>query len=203
MVAERGGPRRQVDRREEAESKFIQAAIRLITTKGFDGFTLSDVAEEAGYSRGLPRHYFGNKAGLLSEVAKYVVDVYGKDAIERQAATEPGWPRLVATIRRYASGMRQPANQALGILVTHALVEPLLRKTVAKLNARGFQALEYEIAAGIAAGNIKKTVAAATHARMIYAFLRGQMTFAALDPAYDARAVSESFIAALRSTIAA
>jgi TetR/AcrR family acrAB operon transcriptional repressor len=49
----------------------------------------------------------------------------------------------------------------------------------------------------VAAGNVADDVDASAQARLIYAFLRGQMAFAALDPSYDVMAVAEEFIAML------
>ncbi len=202
MPTVHAAPRRQIDRREEAESKFIEAAIHLITTKGFGGFSLTDVANEAGYSRGLPRHYFGSKEGLLAKVASYVMQGYANGIAEpRSATSEVGLPRLATMVRHYGRGIRSPGSQALGILATHSIVEPLLRKAVATLNATGLRAIEKEIKAGVAAGNIRPDADAGSQARIIYSFLRGQMVFAVLDPTYDPKAVSEAFIAGLQASI--
>ena len=192
--------RTQADRREEAEAKLLDAAIRLISEKGYDGFTLADVGEAAGFSRGLPAHYFGRKEVLLSRVAQHVVAQYGK-SLDQLPRSEPGLPRLAATIRQYARGMASRGNRALGLLVAQAVVEQGLRDTIAELNARGFEALEAQIKAGVAAGNVTSKVDAHAQARLIYAFLRGQMAFAALDPTYDVMAVAEEFIATLDARI--
>lgn len=58
--------RTQAERREEAEGKLLRAAIELLATRGYDGFTLAEVGKAAGYSRGLPAHYFGCKEELLA-----------------------------------------------------------------------------------------------------------------------------------------
>jgi TetR/AcrR family acrAB operon transcriptional repressor len=192
--------RTQADRREEAEARLLDAAIRLISEKGYDGFSLADVGEAAGFSRGLPAHYFGRKEVLLSRVAQHVVDQYGR-SLAQLPRSEPGLPRLAATIRQYARGMASRGNRALGLLVAQAVVEPGLRDTIAELNTRGFAALEAQIRAGIAAGNVAPDVDAPAQARLIYAFLRGQMAFAALDRTYDVMGVAEEFIAMLAERI--
>jgi TetR/AcrR family acrAB operon transcriptional repressor len=194
--------RTQADRREEAETRLLDAAIRLVAEKGYDGFSLADVGEAAGFSRGLPAHYFGRKEVLLSRVAQHVVERYA-DSLARLPRSEPGMPRLAATNRQYARGMASLGNRALGLLVAQAVVEPGLRETIAALNANGFKGLEAQIRAGVAAGNITANVNAPAQARAIYAFLRGQMAFAALDPDYDVMSVAEEFIAMLRARIGA
>jgi TetR/AcrR family acrAB operon transcriptional repressor len=192
--------RTQAVRREEAETKLLDAAIRLISEKGYDGFSLADVGDAAGFSRGLPAHYFGRKEELLSRVAQHVVDQYGQSLAERPRSA-PGIDRLADIIRQYAHGMASRGNRALGLLVAQAVVEPGLRDTIRQLNAKGFAALEAQIRAGVAAGAIDPDVDARAQARLIYAFLRGQMAFVALDPAYDVSAVAEEFIATLRARI--
>ena len=53
--------RTQEERREEAERRILEAATRIIGKTGVETFTLADVGEAAGYSRGLPAHYFKTK----------------------------------------------------------------------------------------------------------------------------------------------
>jgi AcrR family transcriptional regulator len=66
--------RTQEERREEAEQRILDAATRLIADKGLDGFTLADVGEAAGFSRGLPAHYFKSKDGLLAAVVRRLLE---------------------------------------------------------------------------------------------------------------------------------
>ena len=68
--------RTQEERREEAERRLLEAAVRIIGKTGVETFTLADVGEAAGYSRGLPAHYFETKSGLLAAVVRYLVDNY-------------------------------------------------------------------------------------------------------------------------------
>lgn len=176
----------------------VQAAIKLIAERGYDGFTLADVGEAAGYSRGLPTHYFGRKSELLALAAQYAVDAYYA-AVARLPEAQPGLPRLVAVIRQYFA---RPAaagggRRFLAIVIAEAMVRPGLRKTIGELNARGIAGLTAELSAGVAAGNIRADVDIDLQARLIHAFLRGQAAFAAMDPKTDSQAVAEEFIATL------
>jgi TetR/AcrR family acrAB operon transcriptional repressor len=192
--------RTQAERREEAESRLIETAIRLVAEKGYDGFTLAEVAEAAGYSRGLPTHYFGRKEELLALVAQHIVDTY-HDAVARLPQGERGLPRIGTLVRQYTRGGGSKAYRALGILIAEAIIRPGLRRTILILNARGIENLESEIRAGVELGNIRPDVDAPHQARLIYAFLRGQMSFDALDPHFGSREVAEEFIATLESRI--
>jgi AcrR family transcriptional regulator len=189
-------PRKQVERREEAEAKILHAAIRLIVDRGYDRFTLTEVGEVAGYSRGLPAHYFGKKEDLLLEVVRYIVENY-RAGIAKRDDVEPGLPHLIARIRSYAAHAGNHATRALGVLIGEAMFWPKLKRTIADVNTRGHANWEEEIRAGIRAGNIRPDVNVAAQASVIYSFLRGQMAFAGLDPKFDVKGTTDEFIETL------
>jgi AcrR family transcriptional regulator len=60
----------------EAESRMIRVTIKLMAKRGYNGFSLADVAEAAGYSRGLSGHYFGPKDQMLADAAQFIVRSY-------------------------------------------------------------------------------------------------------------------------------
>jgi AcrR family transcriptional regulator len=192
--------RTQAERREEAESRLIRAAIRLVGEKGYDGFTLAEVGEAAGYSRGLPAHYFERKENLLAVVAEYMTDGY-REMIARLPHSEPGLPRIANKIREYTKIEGHVAGRALAILVAESLHRPGLRRTISTVNARGLADLEADMRDGVAAGNIRADADAKLHAAMIYSFLRGQMTFAISGAKFDGQATGETFIAMLESVL--
>lgn len=191
--------RTQAERRKMAETQLLDQAVKLVGKLGYDGFTLADVAEAAGYSRGLPAHYFGSKEELLARVAEHVVASYLQGAADNDSH-ERGLPTLVEVVRRYVQGQGVEIR-TLQILIAQALVIPRLRKTIAKLNAEGKKMLEAEIRIGIEQGNIHADIDPLAHAAVIYSFLRGQMAFAALDTSFDQNAAGEEFIASMCSRL--
>lgn len=194
MVAQKR--RTQADRRKAAESGLVEAAVKLIAERGYDGFTLSDVGHAAGYSRGLPAHYFGRKEDLLALVAKHAIDLY-LASITDDAPQEPGLPRIASYIRKYLAS-RDDTSRALNLIIAEAAVRPELNETVRLLNARGLAGLEAEVQAGIKSGSIRADVNSKAVARVIYALLRGQLSFTTLDPTIDTDLVAEEFIAMLQ-----
>jgi AcrR family transcriptional regulator len=192
----RAGRRKQADRREEAEAKLMHCAIQLIAKKGFDGFRLAEVGEAAGYSRGLPVHYFGTKDNLLICISTYLIQSY-YDTLAKQPEATRGLPRLEQMIRHYAATPVTPRLRALGIIIAHARVVPSLYKVIKQLNANGLDRLEEELHAGIEAGNIRADIDCNRIARMIYAYLRGQLTFLVMDSKFGTVAVTEEFITML------
>ncbi|WP_321325377.1 TetR/AcrR family transcriptional regulator [uncultured Parasphingorhabdus sp.] len=187
--------RTQAERREQAEARLLDQAVKLVGKLGYDGFTLADVAETAGYSRGLPAHYFGSKEELLARVAEHVIGSYNEGA-GNISSYERGLPTLVALVRKYVKG-HGVEIRTLQILITQALVIPRLRKTIAKLNAEGKKNIEAEIRIGIEQGNIRPDIDPTAHAAVIYSFLRGQMAFAALNKSFDQNAAGEEFVSCM------
>lgn len=185
--------RTQAERRDEAERRILEAAIRLLVERGYDRFSLADVGDVAGYSRGLPGHYFGRKEDLLSQVAMFIVSSY-YDAIIDTDAFQPGLPRLIARIRRYIQGFGSRGNRALNVLFAEARFHPTLKRTITELNQKTRTRWQAEIQAGIKAGNVRANVNAEAIGAMIHAFLRGQSTFVDLDPGYDVKATTESLV---------
>ena len=65
--------RTQVERRAAAERRLFVAGVRLASEKGFDGFSLAELGELAGFSRGLPAHYFGSKDNFQKQLVKFII----------------------------------------------------------------------------------------------------------------------------------
>jgi AcrR family transcriptional regulator len=191
--------RTQAARREEAETRLLKFATKLVAERGYDGFTLADVAEAAGYSRGLPAHYFGRKEDLLSRVAQNVVDSYNR-SLANLAAIDRGLPHIEEMIRGYVRA-RGIEIRALGILVSQALVVPKLRQTINQLNDLGLRSIEAEIKTGIGLGNIRPDINISGTAALIYAFMRGQISFSLIDPGFDQISVGDEFIAVVRERL--
>jgi AcrR family transcriptional regulator len=64
---------------------FVDAAQRLIATKGYAAFSVQDVLDELGASKGAFYHYFGSKGDLLEAVVERMAD-----------AVEASWSGVMA-----------------------------------------------------------------------------------------------------------
>jgi AcrR family transcriptional regulator len=53
---------------------FVEAAMRLIASKGYEQLSIQDVLDEVGSSKGAFYHYFNSKAALLAAVVEHSVD---------------------------------------------------------------------------------------------------------------------------------
>lgn len=55
----------------------VAAALRLVETKGLDGFSMREAAREAGVSAGAPYRHFADKTALLAAVAGEARRIFG------------------------------------------------------------------------------------------------------------------------------
>jgi AcrR family transcriptional regulator len=191
-------------RRDEAERRLLAAAVRLVGEQGLDRLTLADVGEAAGYSRGLPAHYFGSKAGLIVALARHLVESFGR-ALERTEYHRPGLAHLLGAAAFYFDSARKDpgASRALFVLLGDALSNPLIRDQIAALNARSARAFEANLRAAIAAGEVRPEIDAAAQGFLVLSALRGAVGQWLLAPdAIDLGAVRDEFVASLERTLA-
>jgi AcrR family transcriptional regulator len=175
--------RTQAERRDEAERRLLDAAAALISRNGLAGITLADVGEAAGYSRGLPAHYFGSKAGLIVRLAEHLVGEF-LGQLQRAEQHPSGLKRVVGLARFYLDSARGNSVEvrALFVLLGDALCNPLIERSIAKLNARSVQAIEAELVAGVRAGEIRSRIDTKAQAQLILATLRGAVSQWLLSP---------------------
>ncbi|MBO1361701.1 TetR/AcrR family transcriptional regulator [Acetobacter sacchari] len=191
--------RSQAERREEAEKRLIDTAIELMASRGYDGFTLAEVGEAAGYSRGLPAHYFGKKDDLLVAVVEFLIEDYNRH-FEKESRALGGMLRIETLVRSYTRAKGRSVR-ALSMLIGEAIVRPVLRRTITRLNAKGLERIESIIRDGITDNTIRPDVDVKRQAAIIYSFLRGQTNFALCDTAFDAEGVAEEFILLIRDNL--
>ena len=167
-------PRRtQADRREAAEQRLLDAAIRLISERGIRGTTLGDVGEAAGYSRGLTAHHYKTKEGLVKAVAAEIHRRFRQRLIEATPQVD-GLARLLAAIGVYLDVGDVPASRALHLIQKEALTQQSeYRGILRKFNRRSAEWLERQLRAGMAAGDIRPDIDPASQANLLLASLRG------------------------------
>ena len=169
--------RTQEERREEAERRLLEAAVRIIGKTGVETFTLADVGEAAGYSRGLPAHYFETKSGLLAAVVRYLVDHYFHRATfqERQRITTDD---IVAEISSFIEVAKKSPLAAKAFMAAMAgtLTNPSLADVAQKHNAHVISKYEEGILNGIKHGEIDSGIRAHSWAVMLVAATRGIVT---------------------------
>ncbi len=90
------------DKRTKTMARLIDAAERLISLRGYDGTSATDIAAEAGVGPSVINAYFLSKAGLLYAVQRRFNDQ--QFAATRMAASRPGTAaeRLVGILQTWA-----------------------------------------------------------------------------------------------------
>ena len=84
---------------DERRSQLLDLGVRLLATRSLDELSIDLLAEEAGISRGLLYHYFGNKHDFHEAVVRRAAD----DLITQTAPPAAGDPleRLLASVAAY------------------------------------------------------------------------------------------------------
>lgn len=90
---------------------FLDVAQRLIMSRGYDGFSIQDVLDETGASKGAFYHYFGAKSDLLEAIVERMADGIQKRWDEIMA--RPGmsaierFESIFATTAQYKNARRE------------------------------------------------------------------------------------------------
>jgi AcrR family transcriptional regulator len=166
-------PRRtHSDRREAAEGALIRAALSLIADRGVKGTTLADVGEAAGYSRGLAPHYFKTKERLLQATARYVHEQYG--ALLGAKKAKPGLETIIRILELVCTMRSGKAAKAVSLMQKEAFFDTFgLRDIFKKYNREALRRIENEIKAGMANGEIRKSVNPRAEAAVLLSLVRG------------------------------
>ena len=154
---------------------FLDVAQRMIQAKGYESFSVQDVIDEVGASKGAFYHYFGSKSDLLEAIVERMADAVeaswaaimdesGPSAIER-------FEGVFATTAQYKN-----ARKDLSLALLEAWLSDrntVLREKLRELVARRMTPiLERILRQGIAEGAFTATDPEAS-ARVIVALIQG------------------------------
>jgi AcrR family transcriptional regulator len=195
--------RSQAERRDEAGQRLLAAAVRLVAERGLERTTLSDVGEAAGYSRGLPAHYFGGKSGLIVTLAEHLIERFGV-ALDRAEPHGPGLDRLLGSAAFYfdSAGKDATRTRALFVLLGEGLNNALVTDRLAELNARSARAFEVNLRAAMEVGDVRLDIDPKSQAILILATLRGAVGQWLMAPnAIDLAALRDEFVGSLRRSL--
>lgn len=71
-AAKMGRPKKKANR--DTQNDLLKAAVKLFSKRGFHQVKLTDIANQAGVSIGLIRHYYGSKEGLIDKCTEVVME---------------------------------------------------------------------------------------------------------------------------------
>lgn len=130
--------------RRRSRERLLQAALELVSERGFEATTLGDIADRAGSARGLVSYYFPGKRQLVQSAVHRMMHRTLEEALEREPRTEDGRERMARAIDAILGLARdQPVlmrQHMAGLLQGEGFVQcpeqrrlaELLRETVAR-----------------------------------------------------------------------
>lgn len=167
--------RRQKERREDSDSRLMQAAIAVISRKGSSGTTMAEVGLTAGYSRGLPGERYGSKLNMLIAVIIHLRHLF-KAKVEAELGGLKGLEALEARLQAHVAWARENpvALKTLYFLMMESMtVSPELRHEVMALEAYYRDGIVTHLREAIEAGEISSRVDPERYGVLILGTTRG------------------------------
>ena len=164
------GHRTQAERRAETERRIMEAAMRLIASRGSRSVSLADIGQEAGYSRGIVTHVFGTKARLFIALVTHAQHSFVV------AERDNGLDQILATVESYLHHLRDqvPVGQAFLLLWSEAVADdPDLRPLFAERDEWFRNIIAEQVRRGRLQESIRPGNDAAAVAYTIVGLLRG------------------------------
>src|SRR6476619_5092447 len=112
---------------DQRRSQLLDLGVRLLATRSLDELSIDLLAEEAGISRGLLYHYFGNKHAFHEAVVRRAAD----DLIAQTAPPVDGEPlkRLLISVTAYLDYVEANQEGYLSLVKGAAAGNDTLRQT--------------------------------------------------------------------------
>ena len=101
---------RNPEKEEKRKIQIIQAAYDVIASKGYNNFTIDDIAHQAGLSKGGVLHYFKTKDDILIHLLEKIYTLIEKYIKKRSEKYKTPEKKLKAVIIAYIIiGKKNPA----------------------------------------------------------------------------------------------
>ncbi|WP_367324988.1 TetR/AcrR family transcriptional regulator [Streptomyces sp. HUAS ZL42] len=84
--------------RRRSRERLLQAAVELVSERGYEATTLGDIADRAGSARGLVSYYFPGKRQLVQSAVHRLMHRTLEEGLEREPYTEDGRERMARAI---------------------------------------------------------------------------------------------------------
>jgi AcrR family transcriptional regulator len=191
-----GDPKRrtQVERRDEAERRLLEAAILLIDEHGFDGITLGEVGVAAGYSRGLPAHYFGSKQSFQERLLEYISAEFRDKFLVKHA--EPG---LLALSQLIANSFDLAGRDPIYMHILQIMLsEPPgglpVAQNMLKVRKDAFALYERHVREGIRSGTIRHNIDPTMVTRIVVSAICGALRIAVSNSSANPKSIGNEVV---------
>ncbi|HOM11618.1 MAG TPA: TetR/AcrR family transcriptional regulator [Spirochaetota bacterium] len=103
-------PEARAEKEEQRKTQIITAAYEAISAKGYNNFTLDDIAKNAGLSKGGVLHYFKSKEDILIYLLEQIYIIIKKNINKRAAKYRTPERRMRAIVIAFiVTAKRHPA----------------------------------------------------------------------------------------------
>jgi AcrR family transcriptional regulator len=177
--------RTQAERTAMSEDRLLDAALKLISERGYDRTSLQAIGDAAGYSRGLVSHRFGSKEGLLWALLKRMLAHWGTERLAPTLEGRVGIEALhtiVDALRRSIHEAPEKLRAFYALLFESLGPIEALRPHIAEFHRRQRARVAERIAAGVRAGTVRADVDVDTQAALFMSAIRGAAYQWLIDP---------------------
>ena len=199
----------QAQRRDKARAAILDATVALIAELGLAGFTMANVAERAGYTHGLPGHYYRSKDQLVdaavAEILCWPVAQNQSEKDGKLAGQKPGLHALLESARwSLTAELDDPVKaRAKLVVMTDVHASSRFGSLIADYYRRRSATITRHLEAGCDVGDIRPLDGEA-FAWAVQGMQRGVLLVALCSPQYFERSrLVDAYIDALQHALMA
>ncbi|MGH7918686.1 MAG: TetR/AcrR family transcriptional regulator [Candidatus Dormibacteraceae bacterium] len=105
-ASETSGARRQRLRPEERRRQLIDAAVSIVSRRGYRNASVAAIAAEAGVSKGLLWHYFADSDDLMEKTARLTLERL-RETVAKEIDLSAPVPQVIRSAIRRAAALRE------------------------------------------------------------------------------------------------
>lgn len=203
MTVGKPARRTQAERREEAELRMLEAAVKLVAARGLDDLALTDVGLAAGYSRGLASYHFASKEALHEKLIGFIKDAYDREV--EVYAREPGLKTLKEIIASaFSKSLGDPIYLCvMRIILAERTPRSKLWADVNDLRTTTLKTFVAQIEAGVRKGEIRANVDPTVLSQLIMSCVGSVFDRWLVDPTIDIQGAGRELMSLLLDGITA
>lgn len=163
----------------------LDAALDLLAERKSLSFSLAEVAERAGYSRGLPTQTFGTKVEMIRALIPHLHDRSQEAFGSRYEERGVGLEAVLTTARLLLDA---PETQVQIMIAVHVLLaeatvpDSPYRAEAAELNRMATGYISHHLRLGVERGEVRPDINCRAQAMLIMAAIRGVLLQWLVDP---------------------
>ncbi len=194
--------RTQAERRGESTARLLDAALALLGERRSLDFSLAEVADRAGYSRGMPTHIFGTRDEMIRQLVPHL-HVRSNALFGAPAQRGAG----IAAVLRTAQILLDPCERqsdltiAVHVFLAEAASEcSVFREAVRNLNAAATSFICRNLEIAMEKGEIAPPASLQAASIVVMAMIRGSLLQWLVDPSVSIETLRSELLAMLQNS---